>query len=191
MAEREAEILLDFSEENRYRLRSLKGPVCWGYCFSLDLSLPVLWEYNHLTRGFLGTGKEIFLFSIQTRKPDSEAEREVLKVLRTASWEDGSPPSPDYSGLSQEITSGRSRRPYRSSGFSEERYEYSRTSSCEWRRERAEDYNERVAERTQEVEDHNEEVDDLVDEYKGGRISCEEFEEEYSDIQKDYEDLYD
>jgi len=160
------------------KIKGLRGPVCWGYYFSRDKWSLTSWRNYLLTRGFLGVGDAIFEFRIRTPSEDSSMKRAAVNALRTAVWERTEQSSGVYKGLSggSRYPSSR-RRPRSSSGFSREEYEYSRTVSCERWNERA--------------DDHNKEVEDLVDEYSTGRIDCEDFAEEYSDIQDDYEDLYD
>lgn len=84
LMEQRGQELLPTAEETKLELRGLRGPVCWGYYFSLTDKTPKPGEYKYLTQGALGAGDLLLSFTILTNEKKSPAEKDAINMLRSA-----------------------------------------------------------------------------------------------------------
>lgn len=87
MMEQRGQELLSTAEETELELRGLRGPVCWGYYFSLTDKAPQPGEYKHLTQGALGTGDLLLSFTILANEAKSPVAKDAINMLRSARQE--------------------------------------------------------------------------------------------------------
>lgn len=84
MEQRGKELLLT-AEETELNLQGLRGPLSWGYYFSLTDKAPKPGEFKYLTQGTLGLGDLLITFTILTNEKEAEVIREARAMLRKAS----------------------------------------------------------------------------------------------------------
>lgn len=87
LMEQRGKELLPTAEETELHLQGLRGPLCWGYYFSLTDKAPKPGEFKYLTQGALGLGDLLLSFTILTNEKESEVIREAKIMLRSARQE--------------------------------------------------------------------------------------------------------
>ncbi len=84
MMEQRGQDLLPTAEETKLELHGLRGPVCWGYYFSLTDKAPKSGEYKYLTQGSLGVGDLLISFTILTHEKESAVKKDAINMLRSS-----------------------------------------------------------------------------------------------------------